>query len=256
MKLETLQRSIKQWIIGPTLSSQDLLCVRDALGGPHLDAGKQIGIYRTQYIRRHINSLREDFETGEALLGEAKFRALAEEYVRTFPPTHDLLGEFGERFPDFLRTKGVEAVVEDAALLDNAVRVSFEAADHSPVAASVLAGVAEDAWTSARLEIAPSLRLLQLRSHVYLVRQAVRAGEAPVHPKAENVAVVVTRQTGGVEFFVLDPIAARLLSKVIAGQPLGAACEETVAETGAPFDVAPYFTDWVRLGWIVDVIVS
>ena len=51
MKLETLQRSIKQWIIGPTLSSQDLLCVRDALGGPHLDAEKQIGIYRTQYIR-------------------------------------------------------------------------------------------------------------------------------------------------------------------------------------------------------------
>ena len=67
------------------------------------DLGR-LRVYRNGFLRACIDALRANYPSVERLAGEERFPALARPYVETHPPGSASLVEYGEGFPQHLRS--------------------------------------------------------------------------------------------------------------------------------------------------------
>jgi hypothetical protein len=129
--------------------SSGALPVRDALS-----------IYRNAYWIRQYEVLRELFPRVERHRGAVGFRELTRRYLHEHPSIHPELERIGARLPDFMRGGPPElAAAASIAAYEQALIESFLAADS--VTAS-LADVRPEAFAFARMELAPSVRVVEL----------------------------------------------------------------------------------------------
>ena len=78
-------------------------------GDDRLSATERIDVYADMYFYRIRDSLKEDFVTLHAVIGEARFHNLITDYLLAYPPSHFSLRYAGQHVPAFLQTHALSA---------------------------------------------------------------------------------------------------------------------------------------------------
>ncbi len=206
---------------------------------------KRFAVYRNNVISGLTEALERAFPVIRKLVGDEFFKAMAGNFVREFPPNSPLMMRFATEFPEFLESfEPVQSLpyLADVARLEIALRESYHAEDSSPISQEAFAAVPADKLVDARIELAPSIRLLGSESPIFSIWLANTSDGPKPKPAAEEVAVV-RKQFDPVPK-LLEPGEHELLQTLLAGGSLGHAFENALA-------VVPEFKLDGTLGWLV-----
>lgn len=211
-------------------------------------AGVRFDVYRNNVVVGLTIALEEGFPTVRALVGEAFFAAMAGVFLRAHPPASRLMMLYGAALPDWLADFPPVAALPylpDVARLDLALRQSYHAADAAP---ADLSSVPPERLMTARLRLAPAVRLLRSAWPVLTIRAAHHGGPPPAAMVAEDV--VILRPD-------LDPVA-RLLppggADFVAALMQDAPVAQAMQVAGAEHDIAATLTILIGGGAIVEVL--
>ena len=231
-------------------------------GNDRLLPVEQVEIYREQFWLRHSASLVEDFPGLGGILGQGDWERLIEEYLEATPPASYSLRDLGEALPAFVEACAWlphRELCTDMARLEWAYIDAFDAADAGPLDAAKLTGIPESAWETARIVLDPALRLLKVRYPVADLRRALRTSSETVPiPEARAENLIVHRTQRSLFWQPVSRGAFELLVALAEGMPLVKSCEraiERVPEEAEAIEnnIAEWFQDWGKRGWVVDV---
>jgi hypothetical protein len=234
-----------------------------ATGNDRLSPVEQLEIYREQFWLRHTGSLLEDFAGLAGILGQDAWQRLVEDYLEAHPPAAFSLRDLGDRLPAFVERATWlphPVLCLDMARLEWAYVEVFDAADSSALDPKRLAAIPEAAWPTARLALAPALRLLAVSYPVAALRKRIRLEhEAVPLPAPEAQKLVVYRGADrNLYHEIVGEDAFALLSALREGVPLVAACERAMTEVperaaAIEASLSDWFRDWAARAWIVGV---
>jgi hypothetical protein len=239
-------------------------------GNERLSPVQQLEIYREQFWLRHTASLLEDFPGVSGVLGQSAWNELVCDYLESDVLASYSLRDLGDGFAAFIATRPAfeaQAIVGDMARLEWAHVEVFDADDSARLDPTKLAAVPEDAWERARLLPDPALRLLALDHpvvalrHRLLIARERGSDEAVPLPEREPTLLAVHRRERVIAHDPLDHAQFCLLSSVMAGSPLGQACESAAAECGISpedlgADLETWFGSWAARGYLIDIAID
>lgn len=264
--LERTQTMLDGWLRRPSCLPNDddeaRSIARVVAPGLRLSPAEQADIYREQFWLRHRESLEEDFPTLRALLGKKGFDALTEHFLSVHPPTHFLLRELARPMGSFLQRHepwNDDALLADCARIEWAFIDIFDAPEGEPLDAAGLAGAPSEAIARAQVRFSPRLRVVRLEHAAHRFRDAVRSkGVEPCPPRPERgiTHIAVFRANDMRHQSELEPAEYRLHELLLAGEPLGEACEQALAETHEDDQARVaealfgWFQRWAANGWL------
>ncbi len=207
-------------------------------GDQRLDALQRVDIYANMYFYRLHDALKEDFGAVAALVGPDGFHNLVTDYLIAHPPSHYSLRYAGAQLPDFLRHYTAAQdwpYLADVSALEWAILDAFDAPDAPVVEAQMLASLPAERWPGLRLQLNPSLRLLDLSWPADDIWKRARQGDA-VAAERQPTALRVWRQNFTVYHRRID--AHERAALVVAGRNgcFAEMCEQVAAggdEAGA-----------------------
>lgn len=262
--LSTLQEKIASALMEPRplMESAEMTTLGEsvATGNDRLSPTEQLDIYREQFWLRHTGVMEEDFASVAHFMGHDAFHSLCADYFLALPPNDYSLRNLGAAFADF--AGAAESIADRDAVVDLirtewAFIEAWDSADAPPLDGAKIATAGEADWPNARLTLHPSVQLLRLGSAAHEYRAKVRKSEV-AELRREETCLVVYRGPEAILYIDIPKPAFVLLEKLRRGSPLGAACEETVRETGADEtefegNVGAWFQNWTAYGWVSDV---
>jgi hypothetical protein len=204
---------------------------------------ERLDIYRNTFLLTLTKALRLCYPAVQKLVGEAFFEGAAQVFIAEHPPCMAWLDQYGEAFPEFLRTFGPATAVSylhDVAQLEWAVHSALHAVEAEPLDPAALASISPEDQGSIRLIAEPSLKLVRVAHPVDTIWRAVLmeddGGLGEIDLDSGPVHLLVERRPSGVEVDRLDGPAWQFLARLYAGEPLEAALGDT---QGSPsFDYA------------------
>jgi hypothetical protein len=221
------------------------------VGTPALPASERLAIYADMYLWRQVDALREDFPKLVAVLGDERFFALAEGYVREHPSEHPSLSKLGRHVADYLLARPAgRPDLPDLARLEWARAEAFEAEDVPLAGLDALRAIPPAALPEVRLAFAPALRLLHLEYDAPALWGALEDGAALAPPRHAEVEVAVWRKELEVFHAVLAADEARAAERALAGEPFGAVCEPFAERDDAVDAALRAVASWFAEGWV------
>jgi hypothetical protein len=195
--------------------------IRSATGQAH---ASRFSVYRNNVFAGLTNAIGARYPIVRKLLWEDGFDRIAHLYVSAEPPRSPVLLEYGESFPQFLRSigQGVSAnYLADVAELESARTRAYHAADATPVARDAFSQLAPDEIPNLRLELHPSVQLLKSQFPVVSIWEAnLHANDNTLNLWQPECALIA-RPRLDVEFRRLTPGAYEFLSALAEGSSVG-----------------------------------
>jgi hypothetical protein len=199
-----------------------------------LDAAARLGIYADMYRARLLDVLREDFPRTLAVLGGARFDALAEGYLARHPSRHPSVRHLGHAFADDLAvTASAPPWVADLARLEWARVEVFDAPDPEPLRLADLAAVPPADWSELRFTLSAACRLLECAWPVHAIWAAAEndpAGAVALASAAAPLTVRVWREGWSVSHVAMGAGEARALRAVQRGETFAEVCAALARE--------------------------
>ena len=201
----------------------------------------RFGVYRNNVFASLVSVLSARYPAAAALLGEAFFRAMAVEFVRTHPPETPVMLEYGARFPAF--AAGFEPAadypyVADVARLEWAAHEATHAADAEAAEISALHAIDPARLATAVLTPHPAARLVRSPYPVHSIWRASSGDSSRAAMEFSGPEyVLVTRPDLDTALHPVPPGAFAFLSALMDGAALGPAAEAGFAADGG-FDLA------------------
>jgi hypothetical protein len=240
-----------------------------------LSAFERLEIYNRMYWFRLLDCVYEDCPGLRAVLGERKFRRVAEAYLVRHPSRSFTLRNLCDRLAPFLRahprlTAPRAALAYDMARFEWAQVEAFDGPARPPLTAGEIRGVNP---TRLRLGVQPYLSLLALNHAVDEFVLAVKtnalrhdASNAPnagpaggkprplALPRRGRIHVAVHRHQNRLFYKRLEPAGYRLLCALREGKTLARACEIALPKRAAASlvwqqQIRDWFQNWTELGW-------
>lgn len=199
--------------------------VPPGITGPDgLPDARRFAVYRNNVAASLTRALEASFPVVRRLVGDEFFAAMALVFCRAHPPRSRMLMLYGDEFPAFLA--GFPPVAHlgylpDVARLEQALRDSHHAADSTALPAETLAALPESRLLTARLVLAPSLRVLRSRWPIHGIWLANARSGPPPRGGAEDV--IILRPGLDATPHLLPPGGADFVQALKDGQPLIAA---------------------------------
>jgi hypothetical protein len=223
-----------------------------AVAGPKSKAArKRYNVYRNNVTVSLINALTAVFPATQRITGGDFFRAMARFYVRTTPPTSPLLFEYGRDFPNFIEQYEYAQSVPwlaDVARIERAWLDAYHAADIQPLMPHALASIPPEQLADTVLKPHPAARIVPSRFPAVTIFTANRGdGSAGRVEVVEAEDALLTRPALDVEVRRLPPGGAIFLTRLIAGESLGAAASEALSNTPS-FDLAASISGMLEAG--------
>ena len=214
--------------------------IRDASGQAH---ASRFSVYRNNVFAGLTNAIGARYPVVKKLLWDDGFNRIAHLYVSAEPPRSPVLLEYGESFPQFLRSigQGVSAnYLADVAELESARTRAYHAADATPVARDAFSQLAPDEIPDLRLALHPSVQLLKSQFPVVSIWEAnLHANDNTLNLWQPECALIA-RPRLDVEVRRLTSGAYEFLSALAKGSSVGDAIDRGVAN--APeFDLTECF---------------
>lgn len=208
----------------------------DGRGRP---AGRRFDVYRNNVAASLTDVLEVGFPAVRRLIGPTNFRTVMGAFLRAHPPESPVLSQYGAALPDFLAGYPRLAhlgYLPDVAALEQALRVSYHAADAAPIDPATLQDMAPDTLLAARVTLAPALRVLRSRWPVHAIWAFNMQDGAP-KPPAIPQDVIVTRPQFDPQMAVPSAGGAAFVLALQAGSTLGAA-HDAALEDAPEFDLS------------------
>lgn len=202
------------------------------LGDQRLSGVQRLDIYANMYFYRLHDALKEDFAAVCAILGEHRFHNLVTDYLIAHPPSHYSLRYAGGQLPGFLHHYAATQdwpFLADLAALEWAILDAFDAADTPALLAETLAAVPQQRWPDLRLQLSPSLRLLDLSWPVDEIWKQARQGDAAA-PERHPTALRIWRQNFTVYHRRIDAAERAALRVAGGGGCFAEICEQVALE--------------------------
>ncbi|MBR9841980.1 MAG: DUF2063 domain-containing protein [Rhodobacteraceae bacterium] len=208
----------------------------DGLGRP---SPRRFNVYRNNVAVSLSEALETAFPAVARLLGEDNFRAIAGRFLRLSPPDSPLMMQYGAAFPDFLA--GIEALASmgylpDIARVEQALRLSYHAADHTPLPPDALAEVAPEALPNLRFTLAPCVQLLTSNWPIHDIYRYALTPDAP-KPRATPQDILISRAGFDPAPQLLPAGGAPFLHALMDGETLGNAAA-SASEHTPDFDLS------------------
>lgn len=266
---ETMPRKRKDGTLNKS-EADDIIKPND-----RLSSFDRLEIYNRQYWFRLYSSFEEDFPGLMAVIGRRKFDALTRSYLTDFPSRSFSLRNLGSQLEHWLLAHG-EFIEPRADLALDMVRIewahieAFDSAADPLIDADDLAEIHD----GSQLRLQPYLRVLKLRypvddliidvrsesgssdgssNNASIARKRKRARHvAAMEP--EEIYLAVHRYENSVYYKRLGREDYRLLTALIAGEPIGKAIDMALENSALAEDErAPFlqaaFQSWSSLGW-------
>jgi hypothetical protein len=228
-----------------------------------------------------LDSLYDDCPGLRAVLGDARFIALAEAYLVKYPSGSFTLRNLPSRLAKFIReeprfTKPHTALCHDLARFEWARVEVFDTAARPVFTMDDLLDVPPARQGKLRLALQPYLQLLELAypvddfvlavkqreaellrgdaSNAPTARRQRKTGKAKL-PAPARTHVAVHRLNGRIFFKRLEPAAYRILVALRAGKTLEAALATGIprakkSQTDWAANVQAWFRNWMELRWL------
>lgn len=214
--------------------------IRDASGRAH---ASRFSVYRNNVFAGLINAVGARYPVVKSLLWDEGFNRIAQLYVTAQPPRSPVLLEYGETFPQFLRSIGQSVSADylsDVAELESARTRAYHAADATPVARDAFSSLAPDEIPGLRLALHPSVQLLKSRFPVVSIWEANRHANDNALNLWQPECALIARPRLEVEVRRLPPGVYEFLSALADGGSVGEAIDRGIAH--APkFDLTESF---------------
>jgi hypothetical protein len=146
--------------------------IRDASGR---GCASRFSVYRNNVFAGLINAVAARYPVVRKLLWEDGFNRIAQLYVAAEPPRSPVLLEYGDSFPQFLRSIGQSTSADylaDVAELEAARTRAYHSADATPVCRDAFGRLSPDEISDLRLALHPSVQLLKSRFPVVGIWEA------------------------------------------------------------------------------------
>jgi hypothetical protein len=213
-----------------------------AVAGPKSKgARKRYDVYRNNVTVSLINALAAVFPATQRITGEDFFRAMARFYVRAAPPTSPLVFEYGRDFPDFIEQYEYAQSapwLADVARIERAWLDAYHAADIQPLMPRALASIPPEQLVDTILKPHPAARIVRSRFPAVTIFTANRSDGSASHVEVVGAEdALLTRPALDVEVRQLPPGGAIFLTRLIAGESLGASAAAALSDTPS-FDLA------------------
>ncbi|MCY4752765.1 HvfC/BufC N-terminal domain-containing protein [Pelomonas aquatica] len=235
----------------------------DAAGLLAGDCATGLEVYRHAYRVRLAAALADNYTVLSRALGDAGFDALAQAYVAARPSRHPSIRWFGHELAGFMAEAGEGLVphagLVDIARMDWALRTAFDAADAAPPDAAALVALGPDDWAGLVLHLQASVQRVALAHAIEPAWRALREWEPesgadpPELPEPVPHAheLLAWRQGQETRWRSLEPLEARLLDAVAAGQTFALLCERAADELGDADAAAPAVVGALQR-WLAD----
>jgi hypothetical protein len=229
--------------------------IRAASGRAH---ASRFGVYRNNVFASLINAIAKRYPVTRKLLWDDAFNRVAHCYVATEPPRSPVLLDYGETFPQFLRSVGQGAAADylaDIAALEAARTRAYHAADATPLDRDAFTAISTEQWPELRIELHPSVVLLKSAFPMVSVWQANRnANDNMVDAWAAECALVA-RPHWQVEVWPLSAGIYEFLAALAAGRNVGAAIGHAMA-SAPDLDLGECFKTLISADIVVGLAVS
>ena len=224
------------------------------------DPTRRFAVHRNNIVVSLSDALADTFPVTMALLGDACFKAIAQEFVRASPPTSPVLFEYGDAFPDFLARHPATTELRylaDVARLERLRVQAYHAADALPLPAHAFQTQLEtpEAMAQLRIELHPACRWLR-STHALVSIWAMHLDAAPdlskIDPAVPEDALVV-RPEFDVLVLSLPAGGSEWLDALAAGASLGEATAKALVANN-DFDLTALLALVIRHGLAVRLI--
>lgn len=227
-----------------------------------MDASARLDVYRSSYRARLVECLGDDYPVLRMMLGDERFETLAHEYIERCPSSSPNLNGFGRGLPAICRRDArgnlgpiADSAAELAALEWSVIEV-LHAEASPPLDVSALQALPPERWAAARFVASDAVRLHRFEHPVNAYYQAcLESGEAGEVPSRAPSAVVVYRSDVKLWRMDLTPTMERILSPLLAGEPIGEALASVETEVTDPVraeelgrSLTVWFRDWAQAG--------
>jgi hypothetical protein len=231
--------------------------IKQFLSDGQEDLDARISVYRNNVFYSLSNALADLYPVVQELVGQEFFRALANRYVRMYPPAQAAMVYFGEEFPDFVEQDKACAellYLPDVAKLELARQRAYHAADIESLTPEAMQEVGVDRLLQSCLTLHPSVQLL---SSSWAVRSIWLAHKGD-QPKFEDIDLfqgqqsILVRPAYEVLVCAVDLAAMALFAEIAKGAALGAAIE-TAFEQYPELDVTQALALGFSNGFFTDI---
>jgi hypothetical protein len=205
-----------------------------------------LAVYRNNVMSGLIKVVAARFPAVRRLLGEDRFLESVRRFIAAEPPRSPLLLDYGDGFPQFLRSIGDDArigYIADIADLEVARGKAYHAADAVSLPPLAFAAIPAERLAGLRLTFHPSVSLLQSRFPIVSLWHANQeAGDVGI---PQEQAALIARPMLEVEVWNLPPGGFAFLTALRHGATMAAATE-------AAMDAAPDFDLTVNLSVLIE----
>lgn len=199
------------------------------------DAG--LAVYRNAYRARLAGALRSNYPVLAELLGDERFRAVADAFALAEPSRHYSIRWHGAGLPRHL--DGANA---DLARMEWALGTAFDAADAETLDVAFLRALAADAWASLPIALHPSVSVLRMSWAVERQWEAVHDGVRTAAAEHDEHSLIVWRMSLQSHWRIADPAEGAALLALAAHGTLERVCE--AADEAAARQLGVWFARW------------
>lgn len=256
--LQTIQRDIQRQVMWPD-APRAMGGLRHVVDAGRICAAQRLGIYAGGYQLRLIEALQTDYPVVLALVGEARFDALARSYIAAHASRHPNLRWYGAGFSAHLRHHAARRpVLAEVAQFEWAVGLAFDAADAPVVTLEDMARVSPELWPGLGFTLHPAVQRFALHWNAPALWAARSAGTLLRARKAAAPRTwAVWRREQTPRYRQLPADESWALHAVARGRSFAQLCAglcRWVPEDQAPMRAATLLKTWVAEGMICAIV--
>lgn len=256
MELAVLQQLFYDAIFDEKGTSSQELCQQISTA-PNLTAAEGIAIYRGSIVGKLNHTLQAIYPVCYRLVGEAFFEATASTYLHCYPPTSPDLGDYGEKFPEFLADFEPATklpYLPDVARLEWHWHRIFNGEDTTQLDFQALANIPQTKWGELIFYLPKASVLLESIypiHRIWQVNQPDYEGDESVNLEEGGIKIFLQRQDYEMRLDLPTEPEWQLLKAFQSQHPFALICEDLDNQEPAP-NISTLLPQFVQRGWITD----
>jgi hypothetical protein len=223
-----------------------------------IPARQRLAIYRNNTRLSLISTLSDSFPVVARLVGEDYFAHLAGDFIRSSPPRHPALLDYGGEFPGFISQHEVHwqlPYLADVARLEAAWQHAYHAPEAKPIAPELLYAFGEEVIADVRLRVHPSHRFVASTYPIDAIWRSNQPGAEgeTIDWRSGGVNLLVYRPDAEVTILPVDTPSFAFLMALATSQTFTTAWEAALG-IDRNFQLVPALTQFLASGLFVGVL--